>query len=117
MAINTFDVAEDFTGTNTLVAAAPEYTNAVALVADVAESITIPAGADIVIFSSNIDFYGRANATATVPTDTTDGTASQMNPTAWKLTKRSDGETPITSISVISSGAGIVTASFYKLKA
>lgn len=78
------------------------------LAASTAESITPPAGARFVIFSSNVDFFVNAFTTATVPGDVTDGTGSELNPAAYMF---SPNELP--TLSVISASAGIVTAAFY----
>jgi len=86
----------------------PQSVMAVSLAASVAESITPPAGSRYVIFSSNVDFYVNCYATATVPGDTTDGTASELNPAGYEFNK---DERP--TISVISEAAGKVTAAFY----
>lgn len=116
MAINTFALARDFGGGNALIRSAPEYVNSLAVTAaGAAESFTVPAGADIVIFSSDGNFYANCATTATVPGDVTDGTASELNPTGYMLRDFSGGA--ITAISVISptSGASVITAAFYRL--
>ncbi len=87
-------------------------TNAVSLAASTAESITIPSGATHVVFSGSGDFYMKFNGTATVPGDTTDGTAAELNPTVRRLSL-GDG-TAVTGISVIAPSACIVTAMFFK---
>lgn len=87
----------------------PQSTMARALAASTAESITPPTGSRYVIFSANVDFFVNCYTTATVPGDTTDGTASELNPSGYSF---DSGELP--TISVISAAAGIVTASFYK---
>ena len=80
--------------------------NAMALAANSAETLAIPPNATFVIFSGTADFYVKANATATVPTDTTDGSASELNPTMRDLRG-------VSSLSVFSASTCIVTASFY----
>lgn len=79
-----------------------------ALVANTAESITVPTGARIAVFSANVDFFANSTTTATVPGDVTDGSASILNPVARSV----EG---VTTISVITaaSGGGIVQAAFY----
>jgi len=74
-----------------------------------AESFTVPAGANFVVFSADNDFYARYTGTAAVPSaDVTDGTASEMNPTARNIKG-------VATISVVSATANcIVTATFYK---
>lgn len=76
------------------------------LSAGVAEAFTVPAGARHVVLSATADFHARPDATAAIPGDVTDGTASELNPTIRNV----DG---VASISVISAEACIVTASFY----
>lgn len=91
---------------------APDATQVMArsLAASTAESITVPAGAKYVVFSATADFYANYSTTATVPLDTTDGSASELNPTGRIV----GGLIPaISTISVISADACIVTASFY----
>lgn len=77
-----------------------------ALAAGVAETITVPAGASIVVFSSNCDFYVKADGVAAVPGDVTDGSASALNPSVRDVSAVSE-------ISVISAEGGIVTAEFF----
>lgn len=77
------------------------------LSASSAESITVPTGAGIVVFAATGDFYANWTTTATVPGDTTDGSASELNPGVRKVAA---GAT----ISVIAPAACVVTASFYK---
>lgn len=92
----------------------PASVMALSLAASVAESFTLPSvtggqpGARFVLFSATGNFYINCYATATVPGDTTDGTASELNPSAYQLTP---GE-PVT-ISVISPTTCVVTAAFY----
>lgn len=88
----------------------PQSTMARSLAANTAESITPPAGSRYVIFSygAGMDVYVNCFTTATVPGDTTDGTASELNPSGYEF---NTNELP--AISVISASAGIVTAAFY----
>jgi hypothetical protein len=83
------------------------YTSARALSASSAESITVPTGANYVLLSGTADFYVKWDGTATVPTDTDNGIASELNPGMRQITG-------LTSISVISASTCIVTAVFYK---
>lgn len=83
------------------------YILAKSLAANTAEAFTVPTGAKVVLFSSNVDFYANPYTTAAVPGDTTDGSASELNPVAYLLPQGTS------SISVIAPSAGIVTASFY----
>lgn len=89
----------------------PAYVLAASLAASTAESFSVPTinghAAQFVVFSSNVDFYANGYATATVPGDTTDGTASELNPAGYQIPPE------VTSISVIAPSAGVVTAAFY----
>lgn len=80
--------------------------NSVSLAGGVAESMSVPSGANFVIFSSTTDFYANYTTTATVPGDITNGTASELNPTARYLKD-------VTTISIIAPQAGVVTMAFY----
>ncbi len=83
------------------------YVLAKALAASTAESFTVPAGAQFVNFSATTDFYANFTTTATVPGDTTDGSASVLNPGLRAL----EGAT---TISVIAAATCIITAEFFK---
>ena len=80
--------------------------NSLVLLANIAESFTIPAGANHVLFKGTGDFYVSANATATVPVDNQAGTSAELNPSIRALTG-------VTSLSVISAAGITVTAAFY----
>lgn len=87
---------------------APTWIDARVLAVSTAESHTIPTGALWVVFSSNCNFYANPNGTAAVPAaDVTDGTGSELNPTAWRI----EG---LTSISLIAPTVCIITMSYYK---
>lgn len=107
MAVNAFQVIRDVNNENTLIRVAPSYIEAQVLAAGVAESVTVPTGARIVLFSANSDFYCNPNGTAAVPSgDTTDGSASELNPAAYELRG-------LASFSLIAAAATIVTMAFY----
>src|SRR5687768_4204946 len=77
-----------------------------------AETFQAPALARYVLFSANGDFYCRiaaASTAATVPADTTDGSASELNPTMRYI-----GEQDHISLISPASGASIVTMMFYR---
>lgn len=84
------------------------------LAAGVAESFDVSAartndiGIKCVVFSCSSNFYANPAAVATVPGDVTDGSASELNPSAWHITPE------MTTISVISPVACVITASFYR---
>lgn len=83
--------------------------NGSTLAANVAETVTVPPGARIVLFSSDCSFYAAAGASAAALTgDVTDGTASEQNPAHWGL----DGT--VTQVTVISTAACHITYSYYR---
>lgn len=88
---------------------APQYIQARILAANTAESITVPTNARFVVFAANCDFYVSYDAdTAVVPSaDVDDGTSNEMNPTVRYIPG-------LTSLSVISASACILTATFYR---
>lgn len=87
---------------------APTWIDARVLAANVNEDHTVPTGALWVVFSANCNFYAKPAATAAVPAaDVTDGTGSELNPTAWRIAG-------ITTIAMIAPTACIVSLSFYK---
>jgi hypothetical protein len=76
-----FDAARRFSSN---IRTAPTYVNARVLAANVSESVVMPAAVRFVIFSSTCNFYAKLGGTAAVPgADITDGTASELNPTAY----------------------------------
>lgn len=92
----------------------PDFVLARSLAANTAESITVPTGPDgkskanYVSLASTCDFYANYTTTATVPGDTTDGTASELNP----LVRLLNGG--VTTISVITAASScVITAAFY----
>lgn len=90
----------------------PEYTSARALSANTNESVTIPAGATHVMISPSNIVWVKLGGTATVPTDTDDGTASEaVGANMYRLFELPSGSS---SIGVISNATPIVTFSFYK---
>lgn len=89
----------------------PDWIDAKALAAGVAELFTVPDGAEFVLFSANATFaakMGGPTVTAAMPTDVADGSASMLNPSFRKIT------TGQTHISVISAGTCLVTAEYFK---
>lgn len=86
---------------------AKTYVDAAVLAASTKEDMTVPSGARIVVFSSTGDFFANYDADAAVPSDTTDGTASELNPT----TRNIQG---VTTISLIASATPTVTLTYYK---
>jgi hypothetical protein len=78
------------------------------LAANTAESITVPANARFALFSATADIFVNYATTATVPGDTavSDATASELNPSMRFVSG-------VTTISVISPEASVVTVSFW----
>lgn len=91
---------------------APTYVQARILAAATAETVALPAGTNIAVFSATCNFYASTTIPATIPAaDVTDGTASELNPSAWYFAGSST-QTP--SVSVISDVACTITVSAYK---
>lgn len=87
-----------------------DYVEGLSLAASTAERVPIPANSYAVIFSCTGSFcakLGTATVTAAMPTDTTDGSASELNPSAFAI------QSGQTHISVIASAAALMTLSFY----
>lgn len=81
--------------------------NARSLAANVAEDSTVPEGAAKVLFSCTGNFYAKVGTgSAAVPGDVTNGTASELNPSAWVV---APGEV----ISVIAPVACVITLAYY----
>jgi hypothetical protein len=102
-----FDQAKRF---SSQVRPVPAYVNARVLAAAVAETITPPANSRFVVFAANCNFYVKVggSAAATPAADITDGSASELNPSAYYLNPASP------SISVITPDSScILTAAFY----
>lgn len=84
-----------------------DHIDAAVLAIDVAEGFTVPAGAKKVLFSATSNFYCSIGGTAAVPAaDITDGSASELNPSAREVQA---GDT----ISLISPSQCIVIMAFY----
>lgn len=87
------------------------YVQARALAASTAETIIPPSWAKFVLFACTDNFYVNYTTTASVPGDTTDGSASELNPSMRRLIRNGSA---ISSLSVISAGTPVCTASFYQ---
>lgn len=87
------------------------YVLARALSANAAESIAVPTGGRYVRLATTVNAYYSHVTTATVPGDTTDGTACELisasGPPEWRYIGG------VTTISVISAATCILTASFF----
>lgn len=86
----------------------PRYVNARAFAAATAEDFTPGVDINFVIFSGTVPFYLKIGGTATVPTDTTDGSASFYIPSTAQF-RVEEG----VAISVLPTAAGIVTMACY----
>lgn len=101
-------IASGANGLSTFSIPVPDSTsvNGVVLAAGTAKSITVPSGATHALFSATDDFYANYTGTATVITDTTNGSGSELNPVIRTLLAA-------TTISVIAAQATNVTVTFY----
>jgi hypothetical protein len=105
-----FELSRDVrSNNNTLIPNASQWVNAQVLAAGVAETVTVPTGAKVVVFSGNNDFYVNfSGGTAAVPgADVSDGTAAELNPSVRYVYTQG-------TFSVISPYACIITLSYYK---
>lgn len=78
-----------------------------ALVASTEQTVTVPSGADFVIFMCSNDFYVNYDVTAAVPTSTISEAGGELNPEV-----RYVGET--IALHIISEFACKITLAFYK---
>ena len=109
-ALNKFELQADTRGNhNTLIPNVSKWVDAKVLAAGVAESITVPTDAKMVIFSANNDFYiNSSGGTAATPSaDVSDGSASELNPSVRYVYGQG-------TISIISPYTRIITLSYYK---
>lgn len=90
---------------------APTYVNARVLAAGVSETSTLPADTRIVVFSADCNFYAKPGAAAAVASDVADGTASELNPSAWYFANAPGATQQVT---VIAPTVCNVTLSAYK---
>ena len=97
-------------GFNSYIRNAPKYIDVRVLAANVNETHTTPS-ANVVLFSSNCAaFYAIIGPTAAVPAaDVTDGSGSELNPSAWFVGKAAQ-------IGLISPTACTVTISWYVIQ-
>lgn len=105
---NDFRINPSTGGLSSQIRPAPDYVNTRILAAGVSETFTVPGGIRWMLFSANCDFFAKKGATAAVPgADVTDGTGSELNPSAWFIER-------VAQVSVISVGTCIVTGAFYR---
>lgn len=94
---------------SSMIRPAPTYVDARVLAASTSETQTIPTSSRFVVFSATCDFWAKPGSSAAVPAaDTSDGSAAELNPSAWSITSS------MTQITVISSVVCTVTMAFYK---
>lgn len=83
------------------------YVDARVLAAGVAETVTVPAACNFMVFSGTAAFYVRTGGTAAVPVaDVADGTGAMLNPTARRVT-------PAATFSIVAPATTIVTLECY----
>jgi hypothetical protein len=105
--MKTFIIIGDANGVSSFAIPFGDYIDVRVLLPNIAETVTIPTGAKIVVFSSAEDFYVCTTATAAVPTtDITNGTGSELNPVARIVEN-------VPSFSMIAPYNAIVTMNFY----
>ncbi len=81
----------------------------IVLAADVEKIVTVPTGADIVLFGTTANFYCKMNSTVDVPTvDVLDGSGGELNPSSRQISGNS-------TIHLISSSNCVVTLAFYNV--
>lgn len=87
MTMNTIKAGCDISGNSLLVMTAPRHIDQVVVTtAGTAVDYTVPDSCDIVVFSSDNDFYVKPNGAGAMPaTAVVDGTAWDINPVAYML--------------------------------
>lgn len=79
------------------------------LAANVAETFTVPAKCDLIIFGQSAIFYLRSGGTAAVPAaDVTDGTGSEISPAVRRVT-------PGDTFSLVAPAATIISLACYDI--
>lgn len=105
------NLARDNNGVNLGLRPQSDTINGLLLATDTSENQAIPSGAKYVFINSDVDIYvklGTDNTVAaTKTTDTTDGTASELNPVGYAILS---GQTYI---AVIAGAPAHVTFSYY----
>ncbi|WP_028995843.1 hypothetical protein [Azonexus hydrophilus] len=103
-----FQIGIDANGNPSFAIPFSDHIDVQALDARVAKTVTIPADARFVIFSSTGDFYCRVDGEASLPmADVVDGTGSELNPTIRYIIG-------VATVSLISPVKCIVTMTYYK---
>jgi len=91
-----------------------QYVDGFALSASTSERIAIPSGASRVVISATANIavsFGDSSVTAAIPTDITDGTCSELNPSGYLLDTLASGTTHM---AVISDATCKVSLAWYK---
>ena len=104
-----FEIQADTRGNrNTFIPNVSKWVDAKVLAAGVAETITVPAAAKIVVFSADKNFYvNSCGGTAAVPAaDVADGSAAELNPSVRYVYGQG-------TMSVVSAEACVLTLSYY----
>jgi hypothetical protein len=102
-----FIIAGDANGAASFAIPFCDYIDVRVLVANVAETVTVPSAARLVLFSATGDFYARIAGTAGVPSaDVIDGSGSELNPVLRAVAG-------VASFSVIAPSATTITLSWY----
>ena len=79
------------------------------LAAGVAETVTVPSSCDFIVFGATGTFYVRTGGTAAVPiADVTDGTGSEVSPSARQVV-------PASTFSIIAPATTVVSMACYNL--
>lgn len=92
----------------------PAYVDAKVLVANTAQTITVPALAKVMVITCNQDFYIAATGTATVPSGAvSDGTANALVLSGADIGERTFFVDPADTHSVISASNAIMTIAYY----
>ncbi len=91
-----------------------QHIDGFALAATTSERIAIPSGATRVIISATANIavkFGNSSVTAALPTDTTDGSGSELNPAGYVLDNIAS---TVTHIAVIADAISTVSLAWYK---
>lgn len=91
-----------------------DYIDGFALAASTSERIALPSGYSRVVLSATANIavkFGDSSITAAIPSDTTDGTGSELNPSGYKLDVISSSWTHM---AIISDATCKVSLAWYK---
>jgi hypothetical protein len=113
MALQPLVIKTDKNATNFFALSVPQYVCA-RVVAAASEQVTVPSGANFVVFSATADFYAAygANPTAVVGADDDTGVSSELNPSVRYIGPQDGLPTGVAKIAVF--GTATVTLAFYK---